>query len=82
MVVQGYCTPVVINGGREKCRGLQEPTEGARMEEETAFPRLDGSRGGTWIRSKERGTLLTARRKEDRFRGPEDLEATQGSAMP
>lgn len=62
MVVQGYCTPVVINAGREKCRGLQEPTEGARLEE-TAFPELDGSRGGMRIKSEESGTLLTAERE-------------------
>lgn len=54
---------MVINTGREKCRGLQEPTEGARMEEETAFPELDGSRGSMWIKSKESGTLLTAERE-------------------
>lgn len=41
VVVQGYCTPVVINTGREKCRGLQEPAEGACLEEETPFQELD-----------------------------------------
>lgn len=54
---------MVINAGREKCRGLQEPTEGARLEEETAFPELDGSRGGMRIKSEESGTLLTAERE-------------------